>query len=251
MSKYAVSPSDGLCGCEAWRGVAEALLRHDTQEGVREALARVGLEIGATRLRFFPESEASPRLPACCWTASPCRSSSGCRLADEASHSGDLSVPVSHRGRRFGVLVAEACCGGDAARLFLRDAAELIALFFLRVDRFAGRVPAPKLLRVGVGPFYESVSDRAILRIKSDADYSRVRLGCGRELLDSRPLSAWETVLSGGVFRRVHRCHIVNLGHFRGVNRGGGRWRLSLADGTEVPVGRSYRAEFRAELGLR
>lgn len=250
MKKRPVAPTVGRCDGEVWRGVAEALLRHDERAGLHAALACVGEELGATCLRFFPEPGSATCLPAYCWKASTRPVVSGDDTFVDRNR-GRLEAAVRLPGRRFGKLVAEATRDGESERLLLRDAGELLALFAERLERAHGRPPAPKSFHIGVGPSYESVSERSILLINSDADYSRVRLAGGRELFDARSLSLWESVLSGRAFRRVHRCHIVNLGHFRGVDRGGGRWRLRLVEGVSVPVGRSYRAGFRGELGLR
>ena len=54
-------------------------------------------------------------------------------------------------------------------------------------------------------------------------------------------LKSLEDRLPAGRFMRVHRSYIINLSHIREVSREG----ISLDDGTLIPVGDSYRQDFK------
>jgi two-component system response regulator LytT len=70
-------------------------------------------------------------------------------------------------------------------------------------------------------------------------DYVEVALADGRKLLHDVRLGDLEKRLPAS-FLRVHRSHIINLDHVRGLRRvGAGRQLVELASGGEVPVSRS------------
>jgi DNA-binding LytR/AlgR family response regulator len=54
-------------------------------------------------------------------------------------------------------------------------------------------------------------------------------------------LKSLEDRLPAGRFMRVHRSYIINLSHIREVSREG----ITLDDGTLIPVGDSYRQDFK------
>ena len=72
----------------------------------------------------------------------------------------------------------------------------------------------------------------------------------GRELLVRETLAMMERRLEGVGFIRVHRSHIVNLDHVESLGAaGGGRSVITLKDGAQVPLSRSYRQRFRERFG--
>lgn len=86
--------------------------------------------------------------------------------------------------------------------------------------------------------------------IRADGEYSQVHMLDGRDELHDRSLAGLGSVLPPE-FVRCHRSYYVNLRHVRSVHAGSGsRYWLVLNGGAELPVGRSYVARLRNELGL-
>jgi DNA-binding LytR/AlgR family response regulator len=78
-------------------------------------------------------------------------------------------------------------------------------------------------------------------------DYVEVTLVDGRKLLHDVRLDDLEKRLPAS-FLRVHRSHIVNLDHVRGLRRMSGRHVVELANGEEIPVSRARSREVTAKL---
>ncbi|MCD9030651.1 LytTR family DNA-binding domain-containing protein [Luteimonas sp. Y-2-2-4F] len=96
----------------------------------------------------------------------------------------------------------------------------------------------------------ETVELEQVLWIRADRDYSELRLLDGRSELHDKPLAALTALLPPD-FARCHRSYLVNLRHVRGLHAASGsRYRLSLAGGAELPVGRAHLAALRRALGM-
>ncbi len=89
-----------------------------------------------------------------------------------------------------------------------------------------------------------------VLWIRADGDYSALRLLDGRSELHDKPLASLSAVLPPD-FVRCHRSYLVNLRHVRTLHAGSGsRYWLTLANGTELPVGRAHVAGLRQQLAI-
>lgn len=79
-----------------------------------------------------------------------------------------------------------------------------------------------------------------VVAIHGDDDYSSIETVGGERRLHKRTLAQLETLLPS-TFQRVHRSHIVNLMQAKRIfiDESGSR-RVLLANGSEVPVSRSY-----------
>lgn len=84
----------------------------------------------------------------------------------------------------------------------------------------------------------------ALLRIEAQDHYLRIVTDRGAEMLLMRMADAEAMLGAEGL--RVHRSHWVALAAVEALRRDGGRWRLVMADGAEVPVSRGYRAQVAA-----
>ncbi|HET6724678.1 MAG TPA: LytTR family DNA-binding domain-containing protein [Gammaproteobacteria bacterium] len=84
-----------------------------------------------------------------------------------------------------------------------------------------------------------------ILAIHGANDYSELELLNGARRLHEKTLEKLVRSLSGN-FLRIHRSHIVNLAFARSLTaQAGSRYRLTLADGSVLPVGRKWIASVR------
>lgn len=117
--------------------------------------------------------------------------------------------------------------------------AERLALAF---DRLAERrgTQRTRYVAVSVAGRIDLIPLDEVVAIHGDDDYSSIETVGGERRLHKRTLAQLETLLPD-TFQRVHRSHIVNLAHARQVrvSESGGRSVL-LANGSEVPVSRSY-----------
>ena len=123
--------------------------------------------------------------------------------------------------------------------------------------RRIGREPAPKKFQAGdsiflrgaaAGGRFAAVSD--LIAIVSAENYTEVFLADGARWLIRRTMDAWEQMLPGEVFARVHRTAIVNLALVERIERGEHETTsLKLrAVRHAIPVSRRSWPELRARL---
>ena len=114
-----------------------------------------------------------------------------------------------------------------------------LALAFERLVERRG-TERTRYLAVSVAGRIDLIPLDEVVAVHGDDDYSSIETVRGERRLHKRTLAHLETLLPG-TFQRVHRSHIVNLVHARQIriNPSGGR-SLLLANGSEVPVSRSY-----------
>jgi len=112
--------------------------------------------------------------------------------------------------------------------------AERLSLAFQRVRERRGSART-RYLAVAYAGHIELVPLADVVAIHGDDDYSSVELANGQRRLHKRTLADLERLLPTD-FLRVHRSHIANLQHARGLE---GRV-LKFANGKDVPVGRAY-----------
>lgn len=87
-------------------------------------------------------------------------------------------------------------------------------------------------------------------RVHAEAEYVRIVVGQA-SYLHREPLSDFLGRLDPQQFVRVHRSLIVNRRKITSVRRTAtGSYRLTAEDGTELPVGRSYRRAVKEMMGL-
>ncbi len=86
-------------------------------------------------------------------------------------------------------------------------------------------------------------------RVHAEAEYVRIVVGQA-SYLHREPLSDFLERLDATRFVRVHRSLIVNRMKIASVRRSAtGSYRLTAEDGTELPVGRSYRRVVKQMMG--
>jgi two-component system LytT family response regulator len=87
-----------------------------------------------------------------------------------------------------------------------------------------------------------------IERLQAQDDYVALHVG-GREHLIHLALSELAERLEGVRFVRIHRSHVVNLGRVAAVRpAASGQVEVEMADGTRLPVSRTYRRALRRHL---
>lgn len=103
-----------------------------------------------------------------------------------------------------------------------------------------GLINSTKNYRIGLptslGVDYFDMRD--IVRLQADGSYTQVSLVSQQRITVCRRLKEFESVLTNGNFIRVHRAHMINLEHVKGLKRSDGR-NLLMRNGDEVPIARS------------
>lgn len=90
------------------------------------------------------------------------------------------------------------------------------------------------------------IAANSVDRIEAERDYMRLHIG-KRSFLIHQTISALEGALDPRVFIRIHRSTIVRRDQIERFGHNGlGVWTVTLLDGTEVRIGRSYLAAARA-----
>jgi two-component system, LytTR family, response regulator len=123
------------------------------------------------------------------------------------------------------------------------------ALARVRVPNDSRDARALQVIQVDAGDRSVFIETRDIAWIEGDANYVRVHAGAANYRYRAT-LRELETQLDPARFVRTHRSAIVNLGHVRDKSLwGSGDYLLTLRDGHQVRLSRSYRAEFDARTG--
>lgn len=123
---------------------------------------------------------------------------------------------------------------------------ERLALAFARVRERSGQRQT-RFLAVAYAGRIELVPLASIVAIHGDDDYASVELLDGQRRLHKRRLADLEGLLPEE-FMRVHRSHLVNLAHVRGLSSGASGPLVLLLNDRTVPVGRAYRNNLRERL---
>jgi len=162
---------------------------------------------------------------------------------------GELVLAAAERAR---AVTAEAAADGKGGHWTRAgDGMQEKALGALR------EVPRPQSggCYLRAGNCHVQVQWEDIVAILAEGDHTRVRLRGGREFMELKALSVWESMLPEALFGRVHRSYIVGWKQVSRLRRSsGGRWTLELKEGAgakAVPVGRNYQAAVRARINLR
>ncbi len=105
----------------------------------------------------------------------------------------------------------------------------------------------PDCLTVVSSKRVERVAITEIVAVVGADDYVELRLTDGRRLLHAARLDRLETELPKS-FLRIHRSVIANLAHVVGLEREGGRGRLTMCEGVALPISRNRLATVRDAL---
>ncbi|MDP5171604.1 MAG: LytTR family DNA-binding domain-containing protein [Bacteroidia bacterium] len=109
-----------------------------------------------------------------------------------------------------------------------------------------GELPTRLALHTMDKVYVVPISD--IVRCESSANYTIFYLQDNRQLLVTRTLKEFDTILAERKFLRVHQSHLVNSAYIREFNKGDGGY-LVMTDGTDVPVSSRKRATLLQQLG--
>ncbi|WP_417498399.1 LytR/AlgR family response regulator transcription factor [Maricaulis sp.] len=88
------------------------------------------------------------------------------------------------------------------------------------------------------------INVRSIRRIEACKDYVFIHTDQRKHMVRTT-MATLERELEGTAIRRVHRSHMINLHDIQEVIAEGNSRKITLTDGTEIPVGRNFRDRLR------
>lgn len=108
-------------------------------------------------------------------------------------------------------------------------------------EKEAAEPPAGGVIYVRSDHRNLSIPIAHIARVQAMGEYLRIFLtNQPRPVMTLMSMKRMEEALPDSHFKRVHRSHIINLSCIAEVAKG----RVVLTDGSEVPIGDNYRADF-------
>lgn len=93
----------------------------------------------------------------------------------------------------------------------------------------------------------EMYSVKEILYFEGDGNYSKIITNSGRDITISKTLQWIEEVLPADIFIRIHKSHLVNLGHVKTFDKASGN-TLVLDNGAKLEVAHRRTEEITGRL---
>lgn len=94
---------------------------------------------------------------------------------------------------------------------------------------------------------YDVTEISEIIRCEGEQKYTRVYLSDGRELLSSYNIGVFKQMFEAYEFYSTHKSHLINIHHIHKYRTEG---MVIMSDGSEVPVARRKKEEFKEHVLL-
>jgi two-component system LytT family response regulator len=91
------------------------------------------------------------------------------------------------------------------------------------------------------------INIRDIVRCEAEDNYTHIHLKDGDKITASKTIKAYEELLSGVNFYRVHKSHLINLNYMRKFVKGDGGY-LIMDDDKKIEVSRRRRPAFMEQM---
>ena len=91
------------------------------------------------------------------------------------------------------------------------------------------------------------INIRDIIRCEAEDNYTHIHLKNGDKITASKTIKAYEDLLSGVNFYRVHKSHLINLNYMRKFVKGDGGY-LVMDDSKKIEVSRRRRPAFMEQM---
>ncbi len=95
------------------------------------------------------------------------------------------------------------------------------------------------------GIYFINIKD--IIRCEAEDNYTHIHLRDGDKITASKTIKAYEELLSGVNFYRVHKSHLINLNYMRKFVKGDGGY-LVMDDDKKIEVSRRRRPAFMEQM---
>lgn len=106
--------------------------------------------------------------------------------------------------------------------------------------------PNPKIaLPTNEGLIFITVDQ--IIRCQAEGNYTKIVYSQSQEILASRKLREFESMLESYNFFRIHHSHLINLSYLSEYKRGDGGVAI-MVDGSEISISRRKKDEFLEKL---
>jgi two-component system LytT family response regulator len=90
-------------------------------------------------------------------------------------------------------------------------------------------------------------SPRDIIRLEAKGSYTMIYLGDKKQIMVTRNIKDYESLLPEGIFYRIHKSHIINLQKIQKYQKGRGGY-IVMEDGSSIEVASRRREEFLQRL---
>jgi len=104
------------------------------------------------------------------------------------------------------------------------------------------------MLAVSTGSREQRIGAEQICWVQGARNYAELHAGSAQYIMRSS-MRELEEMLSAHGFIRIHRSYLVNRKQVDALQQRRGEVLLRLRDGTELPVGRTYREQVAQNLG--
>ena len=91
------------------------------------------------------------------------------------------------------------------------------------------------------------INIRDIVRFEAEDNYTHIFMKSGEKITASKTIKAYEEMLQGVNFYRVHKRHVINLNYMRKFVKGDGGY-LVMDDGKKIEVSRRRRPAFMEQM---
>lgn len=91
------------------------------------------------------------------------------------------------------------------------------------------------------------ISIRDIIRCEAEDNYTHIHLKNGEKITVPKTIKAYEELLSGVNFYRVHKSHLINMNYMRKFVKGDGGY-LIMEDEKKIEVSRRRRPAFMVQM---
>jgi two-component system LytT family response regulator len=134
----------------------------------------------------------------------------------------------------------ELCRAVDKARAVINHEEE--QLKFLALSENLQNKKVLKRIILPTADHLHIVSISEIIRAQADSNYTLFVLSKGRQIMVSRTIKEFDSLLSGSGMIRVHQSHLVNVIYIDKFVRHDGGY-LQLKDRTKIPVSHNLRKQ--------
>jgi two-component system LytT family response regulator len=117
------------------------------------------------------------------------------------------------------------------------------------LDNFKKQESGLKKIAIPTSEGFDFISISDIVRCEAMGSYTKIYIRDSKNVLVSKPLKDYESLLPEEIFFRIHNSHLINLNYIKKYNRGRGG-SIELEDGSVIEVATRRKEEFLKRFGF-